>query len=789
VTADQRDNVIIAQDLLRGEHETHVVAPPELIELSYPALEALVRLKSGSLAAATSVFVEEALADLSEALPRVPLHLEPRGAPVPAREMSETNEVSHLAHNVQKANVAIALLGGYTEIIRPGAMVTTSQGMFKILSLNRIDGTASIAACPYISQEIQTVEIDSLTPFAGYKVANGAKELPLLLPFLKWHLGNTESAAKPFVRAPSQEPSDEGDDDDDDGGGGWNSPRQGCLAVRALHNMLTQDPQSIAATIVADPELMNDILETSLGAEREFTAGLPLKDLIQLLDESSAFSIDRLLRAERNLEGTDFAGSGGSSITGTVSQSPVHLQKVLIGKWKSAAGRPFVIPDDDGKQIMAQYAIELEFKPDSTGSFTFHFSTTVDGVEQPKDQAERRAVQFEVGGGNGKPCTLMATPLEGAIVSAGPLRMLARIESRNQITVTVGFKAAGIGQAEGTVLPTGFRTIEAVKPRPDGSPYDQIRFKVHRADASADLTPKEIGELELVSANFALPMESVIAKYKAVRKDYGAMMTAIASDMLAGGLPDPSAAGGSGASAANAPVPAPAPAPTIAPVQRVKFVCINERGTAFRNSPAFGDRFEAKRGPDKGHIVESIGPLETHDGVTYIPVADGKWLPLTSQDTQQDWFERHVTGGNAQNDGSQKTVRCSKDSSETGASYYGLFFNVKARADILIRGIYAGSEGKGNSTGKLYSRAGSYEGQQRSSSGWDTVSSSVTLKTGGMQPTMLGTEIRLSAGETRAFHLHGPAHNESVGYVRGSDGEASWQGDLQFLVAVQQRRR
>lgn len=140
-------------------------------------------------------------------------------------------------------------------------------------------------------------------------------------------------------------------------------------------------------------------------------------------------------------------------------------------------------------------------------------------------------------------------------------------------------------------------------------------------------------------------------------------------------------------------------------------------------------------------------------------------------------------GGGGGGSGEELLVKSTKSSHESGNSYYGIFFDVTAKDNAVeLLNVLAGSEGKGDSTGTLYYRQGSYEGNQTSSAGWEIACKAVELTKGRPSTTPLDAPIEVKAGETVGFYCHGPSHNESVAYVKDGSGTYTWVGDTNALA-------
>ena len=72
--------------------------------------------------------------------------------------------------------------------------------------------------------------------------------------------------------------------------------------------------------------------------------------------------------------------------------------------------------------------------------------------------------------------------------------------------------------------------------------------------------------------------------------------------------------------------------------QRDTYRCIEGGGgVALRNSPVFSDR--GLRGPEDKALVEAIGKPEVHNNLEWIPLANGSWLPLTTESKSKVLFE------------------------------------------------------------------------------------------------------------------------------------------------------
>jgi len=105
--------------------------PPELASLSGAALAALIQLKSSGFGVPISAFVAKALGSWRAALPRV--------------GSSDGAAGGDLTHRVRQANVALSLIGGYAEIVRPGASAThdasssSSLGRVQVLRVKNPD--------------------------------------------------------------------------------------------------------------------------------------------------------------------------------------------------------------------------------------------------------------------------------------------------------------------------------------------------------------------------------------------------------------------------------------------------------------------------------------------------------------------------------------------------------------------------------------------------------------------------------------------------------------------------
>ena len=72
--------------------------------------------------------------------------------------------------------------------------------------------------------------------------------------------------------------------------------------------------------------------------------------------------------------------------------------------------------------------------------------------------------------------------------------------------------------------------------------------------------------------------------------------------------------------------------------QRDTYRCVEGGGgVALRNSPVFTDR--GGRGPEDQALVEAIGKPEVHSNLLWIPLANGSWLPITTENKSKVLFE------------------------------------------------------------------------------------------------------------------------------------------------------
>ena len=68
-----------------------------------------------------------------------------------------------------------------------------------------------------------------------------------------------------------------------------------------------------------------------------------------------------------------------------------------------------------------------------------------------------------------------------------------------------------------------------------------------------------------------------------------------------------------------------------------------------------------------------------------------------------------------------------------------------------------------------------------SSSGWETLTSDMTLRPRSVTTTKLKTAVRIAPGETKGFYIHGRSHNETVGFVQEDYG-GDWSGDTDHIT-------
>ena len=280
-----------------------------LVELSGVALTALLELKSvpGFMSAITT-FINRSLGNWEKTLPRV------------GSCTDDANE--SLEDHVRQANVALSLLGGYAEVIRPGAAARSSNGgeRVQILDISRTQGLATVSHLPPTS-EVHAMNIDDLMPLTQYSIAKDKAHMPLLIPYLNWHLSSMAGAPAgtlnggAFIRLRSNSNEDDEAAEDADAGGGWNRPRQACLTLRALHSMLVQHPDEGAKMIAADQQLVSKLLRMAVSLGDEIIPSeMPVGETIHQLEVCVSVLIDMLLHTEHGLDQDDASSEADDSV-------------------------------------------------------------------------------------------------------------------------------------------------------------------------------------------------------------------------------------------------------------------------------------------------------------------------------------------------------------------------------------------------------------------------------------------------------------------------------------------
>lgn len=158
---------------------------------------------------------------------------------------------------VRAANIALAVMGGYCETLRPGAHCKR-LGAGDVVLLprppqTRRSGTESVMAVPFTG-DIFSVHESELRPCINYPALE-EKTIDLLVPFLRWHMEmkssskgkNSEDDA--FVRLSGGEMNVQLDADE---GGGWNRASQSCLSLRAIRNLMSQHPEHVTTAVYKD---------------------------------------------------------------------------------------------------------------------------------------------------------------------------------------------------------------------------------------------------------------------------------------------------------------------------------------------------------------------------------------------------------------------------------------------------------------------------------------------------------------------------------------------------------
>ena len=301
--------------------------PPELASLSGAALAALIQLKSSGFGEPIAAFVAKALGSWRAALPRV--------------GSSDGAAGGDLTHRVRQANVALSLIGGYAEIVRPGASAThdasssSSLGRVQVLRVNKQSELADVTRLP-INGNFAQVGIDALTP--SLKMGVETSDLEHLMPFLHWHLHSlVRSVGGGAVVGAGADDDDLGSDSDGDdltlartvsdssaiarvltstkagidpdSGGGWNRARQSCLALRSLHTLLVSHPAETASVIAKDNQLIDQLTQVALSLGDEVIPDMSVSASIQFLEECVALLVDGLVKRERAVR------SSASSLT------------------------------------------------------------------------------------------------------------------------------------------------------------------------------------------------------------------------------------------------------------------------------------------------------------------------------------------------------------------------------------------------------------------------------------------------------------------------------------------
>jgi hypothetical protein len=250
--------------------------PRDLVGLSSHAQAALLTLRRDGFVDAIDSTVTEWLASPNLAMPKL-------GSSRDDSVDSASIPDGGIVGRVRRANIALGIIGGFAEIVRPGAMaITKDKSEVLVLGLERCTWSATVSGLP-VTGRVSEISADDLAPLSRHRSQFAL--LPLL-PFVKWHMrhGNlTEiddsisrqsiNAAKlhvdngAFVRIRSRGPS--ASEDDPDSGGGWNRPRQMCLALRSLHEMLTHYSHDTADTLGADSELTDQLQSAALSLGNE----------------------------------------------------------------------------------------------------------------------------------------------------------------------------------------------------------------------------------------------------------------------------------------------------------------------------------------------------------------------------------------------------------------------------------------------------------------------------------------------------------------------------------------
>ena len=126
---------------------------PELVGLCSAATTAILRLKVAGFGAAIDAFVRDSLQTSEHSIPC-------KGA---CRAQTSAN----LTHRVRNANLAISLMGGYAEVVRPGALAVVGAGrkQVKVLEINQKSNTAVVCSLPATETvSVATQGIDEIMP-------------------------------------------------------------------------------------------------------------------------------------------------------------------------------------------------------------------------------------------------------------------------------------------------------------------------------------------------------------------------------------------------------------------------------------------------------------------------------------------------------------------------------------------------------------------------------------------------------------------------------------------------
>lgn len=212
-----------------------------------------------------------------------------------------------------------------------------------------------------------------------------------------------------------------------------------------------------------------------------------------------------------------------------------------------------------------------------------------------------------------------------------------------------------------------------------------------------------------------------------------------------------------------------------------EYSCISTTGVNYYNDTDLSATTVVKM--VAGNWTVDFKPAVGRQAITYFGNEKYTFDQISGADTFTGKCEsKGQTLAQGENGSNELLVQSMIGSANSHMSYYGIFFDVTAEVDVELVYILAGSEGKGPSSGTLFFREGTHKGFESSPSGWETACREVKLTTNGGSVTALDEPIVLQAGQTLGFYCHGPAHNESVAYVKDEGGNYSWQGDTDVLT-------